>query len=34
VLRLVLHPGSYDWRFVAERGQSFTDSGTGTCSGS
>ena len=32
VLRLVLHGGSYDWRFVAERGQSFSDSGSAACS--
>ena len=31
VLRLVLLPGKYDWTFVAVEGQSFTDSGTGTC---
>jgi hypothetical protein len=31
ILRLGLHAGSYDWRFVAEPGKTFTDSGTGTC---
>ena len=33
VLELTLHPNSYEWRFVPEAGQSFTDSGTGTCVG-
>ena len=28
VLKLVLHASSYDWRFVAENGKTFTDSGT------
>jgi hypothetical protein len=31
VLRLTLHPGSYDWQFLAEAGKTFTDSGTATC---
>ncbi len=31
VLKLSLHPGSYDWQFVPVAGQSFTDSGTGMC---
>ncbi len=31
VLRLTLHPGSYDWRFVPEPGKTFTDSGTSAC---
>jgi hypothetical protein len=31
VLALTLHDGSYDWRFVAEAGATFTDSGTGSC---
>lgn len=31
VLKLTLHPGSYDWRFVPQAGESFTDSGTGEC---
>jgi chitodextrinase len=32
VLKLTLHPASYDWQFVPEAGGSFTDSGTSTCS--
>jgi hypothetical protein len=31
VLKLTLHPTSYDWRFQAESGKSFTDSGSGSC---
>ena len=31
VLRLTLHPGSYDWAFVPVGGQPVMDSGTGTC---
>lgn len=31
VLRLTLHPGSYDWQFVPAAGGTFTDTGTGTC---
>jgi hypothetical protein len=31
VLRLTLHPGSYDFRFVPEQGKSFSDSGTNAC---
>jgi hypothetical protein len=31
VLRLTLHPDSYDWRFVPVAGDSFTDSGSDTC---
>jgi hypothetical protein len=31
VLRLALHPGSYDWKFQPIAGQSFTDSGTAAC---
>jgi len=31
VLRLTLHPSSYDWRFVPEPGKTFTDSGHDTC---
>ena len=31
VLKLTLHPGSYDWKFVPIAGSSFTDSGTQTC---
>lgn len=31
VLRLTLHPGSYDWEFVPEAGKTFTDSGGSAC---
>jgi hypothetical protein len=31
VLHLRLRDGRYDWRFVAQPGASFADSGTGTC---
>jgi len=31
VLKLTLHPRSYDWEFVAEAGKSFHDSGHGGC---
>jgi len=31
VLKLTLHANSYDWEFVPIAGQTFTDSGTGTC---
>lgn len=34
ILKLTLHPTSYDWRFVPEPGKTFTDSGTGLCRGS
>jgi hypothetical protein len=33
VLRLALHPTSYDWRFVPAAGNSFTDSGSRFCRG-
>jgi acid phosphatase type 7 len=33
VLRLTLHPSSYDWRFIPEAGKTFTDAGTGGCHG-
>jgi hypothetical protein len=33
VLKLTLHPTSYDWNFVPVAGQSFTDSGSGQCHG-
>jgi chitodextrinase len=33
VLKLTLHPTSYDWQFQPEAGQSFTDSGTESCHG-
>ena len=31
VLKLTLHPDSYDWKFVPVAGESFTDSGTKGC---
>jgi acid phosphatase type 7 len=31
ILKLTLHPSSYDWQFVPEAGATFTDSGTTTC---
>ena len=31
VLRLVLHPTSYDWEFVPVAGKTFTDVGSGAC---
>ena len=31
ILKLTLHSGSYDWQFVPEAGQTFTDSGTQAC---
>jgi hypothetical protein len=34
VLRLVLHPSSYDWSFVPIAGSSYSDTGTRSCSGS
>jgi hypothetical protein len=33
VLKLTLHPSSYDWHFVSVAGQTFTDSGSGNCHG-
>jgi chitodextrinase len=33
VLKLTLHPTSYDWRFVPEAGKTFTDSGSESCRG-
>jgi chitodextrinase len=33
VLKLTLHPTSYDWQFVPEAGQTFADSGTTQCHG-
>ena len=33
VLKLTLHPTSYDWRFLPVAGQSFTDSGSDQCHG-
>ncbi|TML25938.1 MAG: alkaline phosphatase [Actinobacteria bacterium] len=32
VLKLTLHPTSYDWQFVPVAGSTFTDSGSDTCS--
>jgi acid phosphatase type 7 len=34
ILKLTLHPASYDWQFVPEVGGSFTDSGSGACDAS
>jgi acid phosphatase type 7 len=31
VLKLMLHPTSYDWVFLPEAGKQFTDSGSGQC---
>jgi hypothetical protein len=31
VLKLTLHPASYDWQFIPEASGTFTDSGTGVC---
>ncbi len=31
VLKLTLHPASYEWEFVPEAGKTFTDTGTGRC---
>jgi hypothetical protein len=31
VLKVTLHPTSYDWRFVPEAGKSFADSGSTGC---
>ena len=31
VLKLALHPNSYDWEFVSEAGGTFTDSGNSPC---
>ena len=31
VLKLVLHPDSYDWEFIPVEGGTFTDSGSGPC---
>ena len=33
VLKVTLHAGSYDWRFIPTGGGTFTDSGSGTCHG-
>jgi len=34
ILKLTLHPTSYDWQFIPEAGHTFTDSGTTNCHGS
>jgi hypothetical protein len=34
VIKLALHPTTYDWEFLAEEGQTFRDSGSGPCHGS
>jgi acid phosphatase type 7 len=31
VLELKLYPNSYDWKFIPEKGKTFSDSGRGTC---
>lgn len=31
VLKLTLHPKSYNWQFIPQEGKSFTDSGEGNC---
>jgi acid phosphatase type 7 len=31
VLKLTLHPGSYEWKFVPVAGKTFTDSGSDSC---
>jgi hypothetical protein len=33
VLKLTLHPASYDWQFVPEAGRTFTDAGSEPCHG-
>ena len=33
VMKLTLHPTSYDWNFVPEAGKTFTDSGSTACHG-
>jgi hypothetical protein len=33
VLKLTLHPTSYDWQFIPIAGQTFTDSGSASCVG-
>ncbi|HKG52862.1 MAG TPA: DNRLRE domain-containing protein [Anaerolineales bacterium] len=33
ILKLTLHPASYDWQFVPETGNTFKDSGTEKCHG-
>jgi acid phosphatase type 7 len=31
VIKLTLHPGSYDWEFIPQAGRDFRDSGSGVC---
>jgi hypothetical protein len=31
VIKLTLHPSSYDWQFIPQAGKTFTDSGTQAC---
>ncbi len=31
VLKLTLHPGGYDWRFVPTAGHTWTDTGSAAC---
>jgi hypothetical protein len=33
VLKLTLHPASYDWQFVPEAGKTFSDAGSENCHG-
>jgi len=33
ILKLTLHPTSYDWQFIPEAGEVFTDAGTTNCHG-
>src|SRR5438067_801399 len=33
VIKLTLHAGSYDWEFIPIAGETFTDSGSGSCHG-
>lgn len=33
ILKVTLHPSSYDWQFVPEPGKTFTDSGSASCFG-
>jgi CO/xanthine dehydrogenase Mo-binding subunit len=31
LLKLTLHPDSYDWEFIPEPGKTFSDAGSGKC---
>ena len=31
ILKLTLHASSYDWQFVPQAGQSYSDAGSGAC---